>query len=123
MIHPETETVTVENGIAPAGKPDRCFWCGAQLGQPHEPDCVCRKKTVVIIFTAQMVIDLPESWSVREAECYMDKSGYCLNNICAELDKAVPCACHWGKVKVIRDATEGDEINWYGKVVDLSRQE
>ena len=29
------------NGIRPAGEPDKCFYCARKVGQAHAEDCVC----------------------------------------------------------------------------------
>jgi len=41
-------------GIRPAGRPDRCFYCNAHIGEPHGAECVTVVRLVEIRITAEV---------------------------------------------------------------------
>ena len=100
-------------GVRPAGKPDRCFYCGALLGEQHKHDCVIRDQTVVVKMVAELVIVRPESWSPSDIEFHLNDSSWCASNIIHELgeryDNDERCLCPFVEFTYVREATAEDE--------------
>lgn len=120
MIHPETHTVTTENGPRPAGPPDQCFYCQQALGQPHKADCVLRRKTVVVRAIMEYTIDVPESWDKDGIEFHRNDSSWCSGNGLAEIadmkdrldadeSGTTSCGCSILRYEFVRDADKVDE--------------
>jgi hypothetical protein len=63
-----------DDGIRPAGAPDRCFYCWQKVGEPHRRDCVVVKKLVRFRVTVEVDITFPHSWTEEEirSDCYED---------------------------------------------------
>ena len=108
MKHPETHRVTEDHGPRPAGQPDQCFYCGQALGQEHKPDCVMRKRTVVLQFTVEMTVEVPEFWTPEQIEFHRNESSYCSGNVVGELS-AAGCLCSTSHFEFLREANEEDD--------------
>lgn len=67
-------------GIRPAGLPDACFYCRAQVGEPHLVDCVIVNKRVRLLVTLVVEVDVPHSWSQEEIEFSYNESSRCAGN-------------------------------------------
>lgn len=107
-------TIT-ESSTRPAGKPDRCFYCGNKIGKQHKEDCVIRGRTVVLDFTIRTVIDLPECWDTKQIEYRYNDGTWCANNLLNYLErrnKKTGCICDITTAKYIREATEDDEKDY-----------
>lgn len=112
MIHPETHLVTAKNGIAPAGDSDRCFWCPSKLGEEHQPDCVCRVRTVTVRMIVEKVILVPESWTPEQILWHRNEGSWCCSNGWAELERYLGDECNVTRYEFVREASEGDESGW-----------
>lgn len=116
MEMPETHMVTPENGPRPAGKPDQCFYCPRHVGEEHAPDCVCRKRTVVVRATVEAVLEVPESWTTEDIEHLWNDSHTCADNFYEAITRDMPnpdpekwgCTCNSSEIRVVREATEDD---------------
>lgn len=107
---------TVEdNGIRPAGQPDRCFYCDQPKGAQHREGCVIRKRTVVVRFSIDLVLDVPEDWETSNIEFKYNEGAWCANNIANELIRTVErigdngCLCDSLSAEFVREATGDDE--------------
>jgi len=89
-----------------------CIYCGAALGEEHNPGCVSREQTVVIDVTIRMIKVVPEHWTEDAVDFHYNKGSWCASNIVDDLramDTRVHCLCDFTTVKYIREATEHDE--------------
>jgi hypothetical protein len=80
-----------DDGIRPAGPPDRCFYCGVKAGEgkTHLLDCVIRTRTVVVRAQVDYVIRIPESWTAADVEFHRNEGTWCANNGMNELDHII----------------------------------
>ena len=115
MIIAQTNIVTPENGPRPAGGPDHCFYCGEPLGAEHKPDCVCRKKVVMVEVTITFPRVIPQGWDIEKNEFHMNESSSCQDNLIDfDLDRFRAasgegfCLCGLIKARHLRDATSDD---------------
>lgn len=123
MKHPETHKVTLENGPRPAGRPDYCFYCNEPIGNDHRPDCVCRKRTIVLELKTEVVIDVPEHWHESMIDFYYNESSHCTDNLLQLLVKRYsltgdgepgpyPCSCGNSECRYVGEASEQDDQEW-----------
>jgi len=56
-------------GICPGKEPDRCFYCGQRVGEPHQRDCDVVKKVVRFRVTVDLDFTVPHSWSDERIRC------------------------------------------------------
>lgn len=125
---------TVGNeGVRPAGPPDRCFYCDQRVGGQHAFDCVIRQKTVVVELVMKVVIAVPESWGQDSIHFRYNESTYCYDNMVPTIEKAVAslkrisederesfdrpdamagCLCSQMTLNYVGDATEQDEAEF-----------
>jgi hypothetical protein len=75
-----------DDGIRPAGEPDRCLYCGARIGEPHGRDCVVVTKLVryAVLMDGQKVgvyrrYD-PHSWDTQQMEFHKNEGSWCTDN-------------------------------------------
>lgn len=88
--------VADDDGIRAAGRPDRCFYCGGQVGQPHGPDCVCVTKRVQLRYSFILDVDVPHGWDEDHILLYRNDSSWCADNALDELEAStgdVDCLC------------------------------
>ena len=116
MNHPETFKVTEENGPRPAGPPDECFYCHTPLGDQHKAECVCRKKTIMMQYTIEIPIVVPQYWGKENVEFFTNDSSSCGSNHVTEILQAFAglwntgqCLCGRITGKYLREATVQDE--------------
>ena len=98
--------------IRPAGKPDRCFYCDAILGDEHNKGCVLRSKTVIVKVEVEIVHVVPEDWDAKQIEFVINDSSSCANNILDEIEdqaERLGCLCGVLKGRFVREATKEDE--------------
>ena len=114
MIHPETHKVTKENGRCPAIREEKCCWCQAKLGEDHDVDCVCRKRTVKMRVVIDYVDEVPESWTREDIERHFNEGSWCAVNVLAEFEHK-SCLCDYATFKYIAEATADDEQDWKGE--------
>lgn len=102
-----------EFGIRPAGSPDHCFYCGVERGGVHKPECVIRKRTVVVQMTIEYVVAVPEFWTPEQLEFHRNEGTWCALNGLAEIDnlheRTGDCFCGRTTYKYLREATAEDE--------------
>lgn len=111
----------VQDGIRPAGKQDRCFYCDADKGAQHRDKCVMRSRTVVVKITYELCIDVPEDWDTHHIEFHLNESSSCGDNRLDDLVKQaerVGCSCHFGEGQYVREATVEDEERFQKFVKD-----
>lgn len=121
MIHSETHMVTAKHGPRPAGEPDRCFYCGMMIGFEHRSDCVMRDRTVVLKFSIELVVRVPENWNKDDIEFHRNESSWCASNIIRELGDGNACLCS-SKIEYVREATERDEEQlWFERATEKIR--
>ena len=85
-----------DDGIRPAGPPDRCFYCGGPVGQPHAPDCVCVKKRVRLRYSFILDVDVPHGWDEDQILFHRNDSSWCADNALYELEASTgddACLC------------------------------
>lgn len=104
-----------EYSVRPAGKQDRCFYCGKLLGEQHDETCVIRGKTVVVDFTIRTVLDVPESWDEEQINFYYNDGSWCADNLLNKLEYRsdnVRCLCDITNAEYVKDATDKDEVDY-----------
>ena len=69
-----------DDGIRPAGAPDKCFYCRQKVGTPHGRDCVTVSKRVRVRYTIELEIDVPYSWDQEMIEFQRNESSWCASN-------------------------------------------
>lgn len=127
MIHPETHVVTLTHGPRPAGPPDRCFYCREPVGGAHAPQCVLRLKTVVVRYSYEIVLDVPEHWKAGDLEYNRNMGSWCADNGVDDLRALVErlgdtaCTCDCFTATYVRDATAEDEAAQHVTAKDLIR--
>jgi hypothetical protein len=89
------------------GKHTQCGWCNATIGQEHDADCVCRKRTVVARLTFEFVTAIPEHWDEAQFESVHNGNKMCASNHLDKLTEQDACVC--GGLTYVREATERDE--------------
>ena len=118
----EDWTVT-DKSSRPAGKPDRCFYCGELIGSQHKPECVIRQRTVVLDCTIRVVMPVPEDWDEEMINFHFNESSWCANNILETLsdhvEKGENCLCPRTSIRYVEDATEEDEELWESGIEDV----
>lgn len=122
-----------DDGVRPAGKPDKCFYCGEPKGAPHGKDCVIPERTVVVEMTIQYVRSVPANWTTSDIEFLLNYSSSCHDNEIRyiadqqeaidesqekarkspDTSEAIPCTCERTSFKYIREAT-AEEMEQFG---------
>ncbi|MCD7996468.1 MAG: hypothetical protein LUH21_04460 [Clostridiales bacterium] len=113
-------TVSKES-VRPAGKQDRCFYCGELLGEQHSKECIIRSKTVVVDFTVRTVLSVPENWDEKQINFHYNDGTWCADNLLDELNnRSDKCRylCDITKAKFIKEADEKDEEDYGITFVD-----
>lgn len=97
-----------DDGIRPAGKPDKCFYCGRKVGKYHRLDCVTIMRPVRVKYTFDAVHLVPQSWGKRAIEVHLNETSWCADNAMIELeeigdklDAEGKCMCHIFKGKYV----------------------
>lgn len=113
------------NGVRPAGPPDKCFYCGHVVGG-HSPGCVCLVRSVVLRLKMELdvVVDVPEDWSVELIEFQRNDGTRCADTdieaLLAWRDKHTeedgaaiegPCFCGATEYEYVREATPQDHMD------------
>ncbi len=97
-----------DDGIRPGGKPDECFYCHQQIGEPHNNDCVILQRKVKVRYSFDIEIEMPHSWDASAIESMLNESSLCASNFIDEIQEYLgedcPCHCFEGKVIEIPDA-------------------
>ena len=115
MIHEETNLTTEDNGPRPAGLPGRCFYCGSRVGDFHDRECACRKRTVVVQISFDMCLSVPQSWSEKDITNFVAGRKNCIDNQLREMQESADrrgegCLCGFLRsCSFLREATEQDE--------------
>lgn len=112
-------------GVRPAGLPTKCFYCDAVRGEVHKEGCVIRRRTVVVKFSVELVVDVPEDWDTDAIEFRYNDSSWCANNlflphVMERVDKEGRCLCDFAEAEFIREATAEDEEAQCLKAEELS---
>lgn len=85
-----------DDGIRPAGRPDRCFYCQQRVGMPHTRTCVVILKRIRVRYIFTVEIDVPHSWDKDTVEFHRNESSWCGDNALDDIDQFVPvgaCLC------------------------------
>lgn len=125
MKHPETHLCTPEHGPRPAGRPDECFFCHVAVGSTHKPDCVLRLKTVMMRYSFEIPVLVPEFWPDETTMFHRNEGSWCANNALTELqgvvETKVGCLCGVFEAEFLREASEQDDVNFgVGKLNDTA---
>ncbi len=90
-----------DDGIRPGGSPDRCCYCQSKVGAPHGDECVVVTKTVRVVYSFTLDIQVPHHWQQDDVESHRNESSSCANDAIVEVaeffdgsDDENPCACH-----------------------------
>jgi hypothetical protein len=108
--------LVADYGIRPAGKPDECFYCNRKIATEHAEGCVVRNRTVVIKVEMEVIVEVPEDWTVGNIDFKYNESSSCSDNLleeivehyCTEEGSGI-CACPFTSVTFLREATVEDE--------------
>ena len=118
--------VTRTLGPRPAGSPVHCFYCREPVGAEHKPECVMRTRTVVVRYSVEMVIRVPEDWDQGNIEFHRNEGSWCANNFIDEvsnLKDRVNCVCPFVSAEYLREATAEDEEQQALRVADMDEDE
>lgn len=127
MIQERSLTVTEADTRGHQRGPNRCFYCGATVGNEHMPECVCRQRTVMVRIEVEMPIEVAESWDAHSIEFYRNESSSCADNVINLMadalkrieDSSLPtCFCGHTKVTYLREATRADEMEFALNTLD-----
>lgn len=75
-----------DDGIRPAGGPDRCFYCDSKVGQPHKNSCVCvYQKLRYRVMSDEVQVGIwdhtdPFSWEHDFCETHKNDLTWCADN-------------------------------------------
>lgn len=97
------------------GRPDgTCFYCSVPIGGEHKPNCVIRRRSVVVRFSVEAVVDMPESWTPQMIEEHYNEGRWCGDNIISIIGskRKNRCLCSDTTAKFVREASEEDEAEW-----------
>lgn len=94
------------------GTPDKCLYCTAAIDTPHDSDCVCPQRTVVLEAKIQMVVEVPIFWSEEDILFHRNEGSWCATNLVDELQRGPDCLCDHAEFSFVREANETDEKNW-----------
>lgn len=114
MIRTKTHLVTNTYGPRPFGRPDECFYCHAPVGSEHVSGCVMRQRTVIMRWTYEIPISVPEDWTTETIEFHDNDSSWCANNSVDTLerlrgDETHGCLCHMFSAEYLREADEEED--------------
>ena len=90
-----------EDAIRPAGKPDRCFYCGRLLGENHRRKCVLVKRDIEIEAKFRIVVSVPAFWDKDLIEFHFNESSYCANNLIDKLKDNAKERCLCDRTEVV----------------------
>lgn len=117
MLIKSTVKVTQDTGPRPAGKPDECFYCQELVGSSHKPDCVCKKKVVMLKLEVTIPVVVPSDWNSDEIEFHRNENTWCADNVIDDLTTVLQaressghCMCNNFHAEYIRDATTEDLV-------------
>lgn len=91
-----------DGGIRPAGSPDGCFYCGANIGQPHGRLCVMVEKRVQLRYSFVVDVMVPHHWTKDDIERHRNESSWCADNAITELHVDGSCLCPRFKAEFVR---------------------
>lgn len=94
------------------GTPDKCFYCPAKLGEPHDPECICPQRTVVLEAKIEMVVKVPANWTEADIMFHRNEGSWCAGNLVDELQAGPECLCPNTEFSFVREASKLDEENW-----------
>lgn len=111
MKHPETYPVTATYGPRPAGKPDECFYCHEKVGGEHKPGCVLRQRTVVLRYSYEVVVPVPEDWNADMITFHRNESSWCADNSAIDINRrrSEGCWCQEFSAEFVGEATAEEE--------------
>lgn len=69
-----------DDGIRPAGPPDRCFYCFQQVGQPHSDECYAVHRKVKVRYIFEIEVEMPYHWDEDDIESHRNESSWCASN-------------------------------------------
>lgn len=109
--------VVGKEGIRPAGSPGHCFYCHEPKGGIHAEECVIRSRTVVVQVTVDLVVDVPEHWTVENINFRYNESTWCADNLVDILGTLLTriknepggCLCPFTEVKYLAEADATSE--------------
>ncbi len=96
------------------GTPDKCLYCKAATGGPHNEDCVCIQRPVKVRMTLDLVLTIPRGWTKEMAEFHWNDSSSCMDNIYDQIQRHIDahgCLCGIAEVEFIEDATLEEAIS------------
>lgn len=101
-----------DEGIRPAGDPDKCLYCSEPKEGEHKSQCVVRQRTVVVKMTVEYTISVPEFWDKEQLEFHRNQGRWCSDNVYSELERLsehAGCLCDFTHFEYVREATVEDE--------------
>jgi len=92
-----------DDGIRPAGEPDRCFYCRQAVGQPHTRKCVMVQKVIRARYVFEVDLLVPHHWDKQTFEFHRNESSLCANNAIQDLQgQPDGCLCSRFKAEFVR---------------------
>ena len=93
-----------DDGIRPAGAPDKCFYCGEKVWEDHKPDCVILLRRVRVAYVFALEIEVPHDWAEEDILYNRNDGTWCADNAIKELEelqKKRGCLCSTFECRVI----------------------
>lgn len=127
-----------DHAIRPASADtDSCSYCGMIRGEQHKPDCVMRRRTVIVEFRMQFVRLVTEADTEETINFLLNEGTRCADNTIEELYRrtqhwqhmtpeesdsytGMRCFCSVASERYMREANEFDE-GYYGVSVKDAR--
>lgn len=79
--------LTDDDGIRPAGSPNKCFYCNQETGQPHKEECVILNKKIKVKYTFELEIEVPWHWTEKDVKFHREMGTWCADNAIEEMEK------------------------------------
>lgn len=93
-----------DDGIRPAGKQDRCFYCNNKIGEQHKYNCVILRKKVKLRYCFDIEVEMPWYWDKELILFNRNDGSWCASNAIEELEKLsndIGCLCSIFKAEFI----------------------
>ncbi len=85
-----------DDGIRPAGRPNACFYCNRNIGEPHSSHCVAVKKLVQVRYVFTIGVYIPHFWGKSDVLSHRNGGSWCADNALDEIGSAISdsrCLC------------------------------
>lgn len=116
MRYPGNE-VTIEDTRSKKGEhgtSDKCFYCTAKVGKPHDENCIVPERPVKIRLTMDLIVPFPISWCEHAIDHMLHDDEFCMIDFMGDIERHLEaglCLCDFTKTEYLREATIEDAID------------